>query len=279
VWAGAYYVLIRPSQLRWGATPDEVTRPLPGDDLVARPSLHATRAITIAAPPEKIWPWIVQIGYHRAGFYGYDLIENLGSKSGIRSAVNIIPKFQHLSVGDKVYMSRIAWFKICDLRPNRILIWCDEATPPQGAFTFALFPLDEGHTRVVVRARIRFHWSDRRAPLDLFTEFGDHVAVPRMLLGMRDRIEGRPATPLAMQALELASWTATLLEFTAALFMVLARRYWWRQPAAALISGAILLFVLYARAPLWIGILLQCPAVLAMRWAWRGPGTGLDFRK
>ena len=71
-WAiAAYGVAVRPWHLRWGATEDEVRRPLPGDALVTTPLVAATRAITIAAPPEEVWPWLVQQGYGRAGWYSY----------------------------------------------------------------------------------------------------------------------------------------------------------------------------------------------------------------
>src|SRR5271165_3211853 len=76
-----YLIAIRPTQLHWGATTDEATRPLPGDNLVASPSFCATRAITIHGKPEDIWPWLAQMGYNRAGYYGYDLIENIGSST------------------------------------------------------------------------------------------------------------------------------------------------------------------------------------------------------
>ena len=66
---------------------------MPGDDLVANPTFVATRAITIRGRPEDIWPWIAQMGFDRAGYYGYDLIENIGSKTGIRSAESIVPEF------------------------------------------------------------------------------------------------------------------------------------------------------------------------------------------
>jgi hypothetical protein len=76
-----YVRYVRPWQLTWGATAEEVSRSLPGDDLVARPTFNATRAITIAAPPERIWPWLVQTGLTRAGWYSYDLLDNLGRQS------------------------------------------------------------------------------------------------------------------------------------------------------------------------------------------------------
>jgi hypothetical protein len=266
---GFYYVAVRPAQLRWGATQEELARPLPGDDLVASPSLCATRAVTIAGRPEDIWPWIIQIGYDRAGFYGYDLIENLGSKRGIRSAATIVPELQRLSVGDRVYMSRIAYLVIHSMTTNRLLVWAGDESPSTGAFTFGLFPVDEEHTRLVVRARIRYRWTDPRIPLDLFTEFGDHVAVPRMLLGVKDRVEGRQIQPLALQAMEIAVWLAALLEYVIAIALILVRRQWWRTWAAGLLAASALLFALYAREPVWIGALLQVPVLASMVWAWR----------
>src|ERR1700756_1574261 len=95
-----YLFLIRPSQLHWGAAAQEVDRAMPGDDLVANPTFVATRAITIRGRPEDIWPWLWKRGYNRAGFYGYDLIENLGSKTGIRSAASIVLELQRPKTGD-----------------------------------------------------------------------------------------------------------------------------------------------------------------------------------
>jgi hypothetical protein len=71
-----YSRYVRPWQLSWGATPEELSRPLPSDELVTRPTFNATRAITIAAPPEEIWPWLVQVGLTRAGWYSYDILDN-----------------------------------------------------------------------------------------------------------------------------------------------------------------------------------------------------------
>jgi hypothetical protein len=93
-----YLQVIRPWQLRWGATDDEVRRPMPGDELVTRPTFNATRAVTVQAPPSLIWPWIVQIGFGKAGWYSYDLLDNFGRPSAKR----IIPELQHLQPGDVV---------------------------------------------------------------------------------------------------------------------------------------------------------------------------------
>ena len=269
-----YYFAIRPGQLRWGATPEELARPLPGDDLVPAPTFCATRAVTITGRPEDIWPWIVQIGYDRAGFYGYDLIENLGSKRGIRSARKIAPELQHLAVGDRVDMSRIAYLVIHSMAPNQFLIWTGAEDPPGGAFTWALFPVDKKHTRLVMRIRFQHHWTDQRILLDLFTEFADHVAVPKMLLGIRDRVESRRIQPLTVQAAEITVWIAAFLEFVVAVVLILVRRQWWAAWATALLAAAALLFVLYAREPIGTGALLELPIVAAIARAWRADRRG-----
>jgi hypothetical protein len=85
---------------RWGVTDQEVRGPMPGDDLLATPSFKATRAITIKTPPERVWPWIVQVGYDRAGFYSYDLLDH-GARP---SARRILAEFQDPKLDDWVAM-------------------------------------------------------------------------------------------------------------------------------------------------------------------------------
>jgi hypothetical protein len=96
---GAYRLWIQPWQHRWGATDEEIRHPMPGDDLVPD-AASTTRAITIAAPPEQVWPWLVQLGYDRGGWYSYDWIDNDGQPSADR----IIPELQQLQVGDQILM-------------------------------------------------------------------------------------------------------------------------------------------------------------------------------
>ena len=118
-----YLLWGRPYQLRWGATDAEVNRSMPGDELDSHPTFLATRAITIDGTPQQIWPWLLQMGYTRAGYYGYDIFENLGSPLGIRSAVTILPQFQHFKVGDVVPISPAASMEFYAIQPNSYLIW------------------------------------------------------------------------------------------------------------------------------------------------------------
>jgi hypothetical protein len=259
-----YCTAVRPSQLRWGATPEEVQRTMPGDDLVANSTFCATRAITIRATPEEIWPWLVQMGYNRAGFYGYDLIENLGSARGIRSARTIVPEFQHPRTGDVLPISAVAHLVFGSIQPNQYLIWQSEADAADGAFTWALNPLDSTHTRLVSRIRLRYHWSHPwLLTLDLFTEFADHLAVPKLLRGLRDRAEGQTPEPLIVEGVEIVMLIIAMIQFALATWAVFRdpsqRRVW----LIALVSGSILLFVFYAHAWLWIEAVLACGALAA----------------
>src|ERR1700730_4678819 len=79
-----FFALYRPWQLKWGATPEEVGEVMPGDEVVAAPTFNATRAVTVDASPEAIWPWLVQIGFGRAGWYTYGLLHNVGRHSAER---------------------------------------------------------------------------------------------------------------------------------------------------------------------------------------------------
>ena len=93
----AFYLQVREQQKSWGIVPADRSRDLAGDDLVADPGIIETRSLSVAAPPSRIWPWLVQMGYGRGGWYSYDKLDIRGS-----SADAILPEFQDLAVGDIV---------------------------------------------------------------------------------------------------------------------------------------------------------------------------------
>jgi hypothetical protein len=117
--AGAYALAVRPRMLRWGASDEEVRQPFPGADLVPGGQRGATMAVTIDAPPSQVWPWIVQMGCDRAGWYSWDRLDN----GGVPSAERIHPEWQSLSVGDRLAStpSGSAWFEVAALEPERFL--------------------------------------------------------------------------------------------------------------------------------------------------------------
>jgi hypothetical protein len=273
--ATLYWFGVRPRQLHWGARPEDLRMHLPEDGIVSHPAFDATRAITIAATPHTIWPWLVQMGYGRAGFYGYDLIENPGGGRGLCSATAILPQFQHPQTGDVLPLSVAASLRFGTIDPNRTLVWRSGDDPPTGVYIWALVPVDAGHTRLISRIRWRYVDGVQGRVLGVFTEFADHVAVRAILRGVRDRAEGRRPPSLVLQGFEIAGWLLVLLEMAAALAMVLRGRHavaWW---CIALGSGLMLLLVFYGGASAWINVaapwIWLAAIVLAIRWLCREP--------
>ena len=263
----AYLRWARPYQLRWGATEDEVQRPMPGDELNPNPKFLATRAITIEGKPEDVWPWLVQMGYRRAGFYGYDILENLGSPRGIRSADRILPEFQHFTVGDEVPISPVASMMFHAIEPNRYLIW--SGYDGGGGFTWALYPVDEKHTRLVSRIRWSHTWTKpRQLALDLFTEFTDHLSVPKILQGVKGRVEGR-IEPMAQANTEITVYVAAAWIFVGAIVLIILRPLTWRRWLAGLAAGAAWLITWYAPISTRIGALLELLVLWGLEGAFR----------
>jgi hypothetical protein len=183
--------LYRSWHLRWGATAVEAAAPLPGDALVPAAQYRSTRAITIAAPPGQVWPWLVQAGCLRAGFYSNDLLDNLARPS----ATTLIPALQHLEVGQLIPMSppdtaseRTA-FKVHSFKVNQWLLW----SKPDSTWAWSLTPTSTGGTRLVTRIRALYDWQHPLAGLTalVLMEFGDFAMLRRMLRGIKARAEAQ----------------------------------------------------------------------------------------
>lgn len=193
-----YGAALRPWHLRWGSTEEEEASALPGDELVPHPTLQSTRAITIGAPPAAVWPWLVQLGQGRGGFYSHTWVQNL-LRSDIHNADRILPELQDLAVGDTVWLASpgnlgegAPHFTVARLEPNRALVLHADV-PPEAAYaatwSFVLVARPDGATRLVVRFRA---WSDPPwlAPI-LGVEPIHFVMERQMLRGIKARAEPR----------------------------------------------------------------------------------------
>ena len=197
--AGAAYALIaRPWHLRWGATDKESREPLAGDDLIANPDLMATRAITVRAAAEEVWPWIAQLGQGRGGFYSYDALENLVGCE-IHSADQVLPEWQAVQVGEQVKLHPEVPLDVVVVEPGRALVLRGGVpmgnTPPPYDFTwaFVLQEQSDGTSRLVVRER--YLYTQKWTPLLVEpVEAISFVMSQKMLRGIRDRAE-RTAVP------------------------------------------------------------------------------------
>ena len=206
----------------WGIDPTEATRPLPGDDIVANATGGETRGITIDAPPEAVWPWLLQMGYGRAGWYSYDQLDQRGT-----SAETIVPDLQALAVGDIVPTHPGGGFEVAMIEPGHALVLRSETalvtaqaeaaksagagaglesatagvkasgallsgTP--GAFAaswaFVLEPLEGGRTRFIERFRVWFDESQPGSPLVMpLLGFGVFVMMQKQMVGIARRAE------------------------------------------------------------------------------------------
>ena len=196
-----------------GATKDESRRSLPGDDLVPSPKSGYTQAITIRAPKAKVWPWLVQIGYKRAGWYTYDFLHRLVGIAGCVddercSAKRIIPELQDLKVGDVIEIAPGMGYSVAGLEPEQALIlysileigkWesvSSNAPLPEkylrSGWVWFLEEIDEDTTRLIVRVR-----SDHDPGLlstlstAISNMLGRMVMQPKTLKVLKQRAEAR----------------------------------------------------------------------------------------
>jgi hypothetical protein len=194
-------LLTRPRLLSWGATDQESRGPLPGDDLIGRADLTATRAITIHASADRVWPWIAQLGQGRGGFYSYDFLENL-ARCDIHSTDRIVPEWQDVAVGDEVRLAPEVGLDVALLERGRSLVLrggvpVGKVGPPYDfTWTFALRDQPNETTRLLVRERYAYRRPWARLIVQP-TEALSFVMSQKMLRGIRDRAERTAAQPPA----------------------------------------------------------------------------------
>jgi len=180
-----YLSVIRRWQLRWGATENEVKLKLPGDEFVVKPNFNATRAITIKSTPDSIWPWIIQIGSGRAGWYSIDWIDNGGHKS----ATTILSKFQNIEVGQFIPFTpnqkNGMWVKTYHEFDH--ILWVDKAG--NATWLWYLIPISPSQTRLLTRLRSKYIWKGFWIIYYLVADVGDIVMMTKCMKGIKKRAE------------------------------------------------------------------------------------------
>lgn len=186
---------IRKRHLRWGATDAEIATELTLDDRVPEPTYVTNRAITIQAPIEAVWPWLVQMGESpRAGFYSYAAIERLLGMR-IENADRILPGLQALAVGDAI--DRRGKLVVLAIEPHHLLV----LGPPEGVgvaatWTLALFPTPHGATRLLSRCRSKIP-PGAKGLLWLAILDPGHLLMERRMLREIKRLAEKAARPAA----------------------------------------------------------------------------------
>lgn len=280
--ACGYLLIYRPMQLRWGATPEEVARLMPGDDLQPQPILNATRAVTIEARPAEIWPWLTQIGYRRAGWYGYDWVDN----DGIASADRILPELQGLTVGDAIPIWRGISFPVRLLEANRSLVFASD--DGKNSMALELIPAGPERTRLLWRVRLApYDWKSGLLLTQVLTDMADFIAVRQNLLGIKARAEGKKRESTVKMHGTLGLWMISFLLFVAAEAGVVVGRDLWSALLAAMATGLIAAFVVMGNLSIWVDLAGVLLGVICLRLAFhRGNGertsaiaSGSPYRK
>jgi hypothetical protein len=186
--ASIYLKFAREKVLNWGATPEEAEREMPGDEILPDAVLQTTRVVTVNAGPEYIWPWLVQMGPRpRAGAYTYDWIERrLGID--IENKDEILPEYQHLEAGEFMGLNdKGQGLMVRAVEPEKHLVvqWI----PAQNTWTFALYPQEDGTTRLVSRNRLMGSGPLFRAGMVGFMEPGSLVMERKMLVTIKQLAE------------------------------------------------------------------------------------------
>jgi hypothetical protein len=197
--AAAYWFAVRPWHVRWGATSAEIARRWSGDELVTQPRARAVRAVTIAASPERIWPWLMQIGRDRGGFYSYTWLENLIG-ADIHNVYHLIPGLAERQVGDTVGMgpedefggqARMVVAKLVHERAMVLVMPGDfDRVQAEGR---VLDPIADHRTRLVMLSLAAEALSPSRRLADvLFWEPAHFVMERRMMLTIKGLAERTP---------------------------------------------------------------------------------------
>ena len=190
-----YALIVRPWMLGWGSSPGEQEAELPGDDLVPAARATTTRAATIDAPAAAVWPWLVQMGQDRAGFYTHNWVERL-LRSGIPDTHEINRDWQQLEAGALMRTNKdiggkpMGW-PVAIVDPSRALV-VRSKTMPLGSYAFVLEPIDAGRTRLIVRDRA--HWKPIEQPFRFLIYEPLHAYMETgLMIGIRQRVEAHAA--------------------------------------------------------------------------------------
>lgn len=183
-------IALMPWMDRWGATDEEIAASLTGDELVPSPRITYTRAITVNASPEAIYPWIIQLGAEKGGMYSYEWFETNILRCELINADRIHEEWQNLKVGDQMKMCPGTFgpppYEIAILEPNHAIVMGhkDKGTWVE-VWEFNLVPQEDGTTRLVIRSR-----NSAQGLLWDVIRPGEFIMMRGMLLGIKERAEG-----------------------------------------------------------------------------------------
>jgi hypothetical protein len=263
----AAFAIIIPWIYTWGATPAETAQTYQGDEILTTPIIVWTHAITINAPPARVWPWIIQMGDGRAGFYSYTFIENLVSGSnGYHNASQVVADWQNPSAGQFIITPMLAikdykageWELASSVIPDLGWTWMWQITP-QGS----------EQTRLQVRMRIQVPPGPAAGPLvKNILHVGGFVMERAMMTGIKARAEGR--IPFAAdEVVGIVVWVLALLVGLASAWLFIFRPA-WKVPLAVGILAVLVLFVFtFLQPAMWLRGVVDLALIVGLELARR----------
>jgi hypothetical protein len=196
VGTAVYLLFLWPWMRTWGATGAEIDATLSGDDIVPSANIRSTKGITIQAPPEAIYPWLLQLGVDRGGMYSYDWLENLFGLN-VHTTERIVPEYQDVKIGDfwrftpeDYVLNPGPGLIVRELIPNEAVLLCFgmESKPEDpciDTWQFILVPQADGSTRLLLRSNMAIK---QELPIKL-TYFFQFIMERKMLLTLRERAQ------------------------------------------------------------------------------------------
>jgi hypothetical protein len=266
------FAVVIQAAVTWGSTPEEVNSALPGDEIAREAYVSWDNSVTISAPVEQVWQWVIQMGDKRGGYYSYTFIEKalmqlMGTsaeelKEYYVNADRIHPEWQKPALGTGLIVDLL---KIKEYQPNRYLIGGTDPGDFGWNWSWHLQPVDAGSTRLHVRSRLQVPAEARSPVVTIAFSAGGFVMEQNMIQGIRQRAEGE-GEPANIEAIEIFLWVAALAAgLTAAGFFVFGR-----GEIKALLVGlgaVVMIFVLtYVQPAIWMRAAIDLGLWAAVGW-------------
>jgi hypothetical protein len=259
-----FLFVVRPWYLRWGATEEEFGRALPGDSILGEAAVQETRALTINAPVERVWPWIAQIGQDRGGFYSFDLLENLVGCE-MPTDDRLRPEKQSWALNDKFWMypphkaGGIGFATLRVYERGRVLGFGTRAmgtplyAPENGSWTFVLESLDGSNTRLLIRGRGAPGRSLGGTIFDRMIFEPAHFAMERrMMIGLKQLVEHGSRSRLVNHA-HVVLWAVTFGIFLWSAALVVAGVRWGHSLSLFVAAAGLFQFLTLRQPHIVIG--------------------------
>ena len=276
VMVATFFAFVRPWYLNWGTTEDERYMSLPGDEIIANAQSQQTRAITISAPVDLIWPWIAQLGQDRGGFYSYDLLENLVGCE--MPTIDVLQgDKQSWQLGDKLWMypkDKAGGAGFATLRtylPRRALGFAARSfgsgldNPEDGSWSMVLEPITAGRTRFLIRGRGAQGLSLLGVSFDRSIFEPIHFVMERrMMVGIKQLAETGNRGRVSNHVL-VVMWTITFVVFVIAGVLAVRAKDWRRPLIGFAVAGIVFQVLTLGQPPAPVGLTLVW-MVLALLW-------------